>query len=65
MFKHMHQDTQLMFRNRSFSIHNLEVQVDQLADSLSSRNQGTLSSDIEKNPKEQLKAITLRSGTEL
>ena len=61
----MHQDTQLMFRNNSSSIHNLEVQVGQLANSLSLRNQGALPSNAEKNPKEQLKAINLRSGIEL
>ena len=54
-----------MFRNHSSSIHNLEVQVGQLANSLSIRNQGTLPSNIEKNPKEHVKAITLRSGIEL
>ena len=64
-FEQLHQDTQLMFRNHSSSIHNLEVQVGQIANYLTSRNQGALPSNIEKNPKEQLKAITLRSGTEL
>ena len=54
-----------MFKNHSFSIHNLEIQVGQLANSLSIRNQGSLPSNIEKNPKEQLKAITLRSGIEI
>ena len=54
-----------MFRNHSSSIHNLKVQVGQLANSLSSRNQGALPSNTEKNPKEQVKAITLRSGIEL
>ena len=34
----------------SSSIHNLEVQVRQLANSLSVRNQGTISSNLEKNP---------------
>ena len=54
-----------MIRNHSSSIHNLEVQMGQLANSLSVRNQGTLPSNTEKNPKEQIKAITLRSGTEI
>ena len=37
----------------------------QLTNSLSVRNQGSLPSNTEKNPKEQLKAITLRSETEI
>ena len=54
-----------MFKNHSSSIHNLEIQVGQLANSLSIRNQGSLPSNTEKNPKEQLKAITLRSGIKI
>ena len=54
-----------MFKNHSSSIHNLEIQVGQLANSLSVRNQGSLPSNTEKNPKEQLKAITLRSKIEI
>ena len=64
-FEQMYQDNQLMFKNHSSSIHNLEVQMGQLANSLTMRNQGSLPSNTEKNPKEQLKAITLRSGTEI
>ena len=37
----------------------------QLANSLSVRNQGSLPSNTEKNPKEQLKEITLRSGIDI
>ena len=54
-----------MFKNHSSSIHNLEIQVGQLANSLSIRNQGSLPSNTEKNPKELLKAITLRSIIEI
>ena len=54
-----------LIRNHSSSIHNLEVQMGQLANSLSIRNQGALPSNTEKNPKEQVKAITLISGTEI
>ena len=54
-----------MIRNHSSSIYNLEVQMGQLANSLTTRNQGALPSNTEKNPKEQVKAITLRSGTEI
>ena len=61
----MYQDTQLMFKNHSSSIHNSEVQMGQLANSLSMKNQGSLPRNIEKNPKEQLKAITLRNGIEI
>ena len=61
----MHQDTQLMLKNNSSSIHNLEVQMGQLANSLSTRNQGILSRNTEKNPIEYVKAITLKSETEV
>ena len=54
-----------MIRNHSSSIHNLEVQMGQLANSLATRNQGALPSNMEKNLKEQVKDITLRSGTEI
>ena len=37
----------------------------QLIKQLNERSQGSLPSDTEKNPKEQVKAITLRSGREL
>ena len=37
----------------------------QLANSLSTMNQGTLPRNTEKNPIEYVKAITLRSGTEV
>ena len=47
-----------MIRNHSSSIDNLEVQMGQLANFLSIRNQGTLPSNMENNPKEQVKAIT-------
>ena len=49
-FEQMRQDTQLVLKNHSSSIHNLEVQMGQLANSLSTRNQGTLPLNIEKNP---------------
>ena len=37
----------------------------QLANSLSTMNQGTFPSNTERNPIEYVKAITLRSGTEV
>ena len=47
------------------AIQNLEVQVGQLARGAQARQQGTLPSDTIINPKEQCKAITLRSGKEV
>ena len=43
----------------------METQIGQLANFISNRQQGTLPSNTEKNPKEQVQAITLRSGKEL
>ena len=54
-----------LIRNHSSSIHNLEVQMEQFANSLSTRNQGALPSNTEKNLKEKVKAITLISSTEI
>ncbi|CAL1394420.1 unnamed protein product [Linum trigynum] len=54
-------------RHLQDSVHNLETQVGQIAKLLSERNQGSLSSDSEVNPKQKqhLKAISLRSGKKL
>ena len=41
-----------MIQNHSYSIHTLGVQMWQLVNSLSTRNQGALPSNTEKNPKE-------------
>ena len=54
-----------MIGNHSSSIHNLKVQMGQLANSVAIKNHGTLLSNIENNLKEQVKAITLRSDTEI
>ena len=43
----------------------MEVQVGQIVKLLSERQQGTLPGNTEANPKEQVKAITLRSGKQL
>ena len=51
-------------KNHSFSIHNIEVQLGQLANVVGSIMQGNLLSTIESNLKE-LKAIILRSGKEV
>ncbi|KAL2517377.1 Uncharacterized protein Adt_13624 [Abeliophyllum distichum] len=47
------------------SLKNLETQIGQIAAALSGRTQGTLPSNTETNPKEQVKAITTRSGVQL
>ena len=46
-------------------IHDLQRQAAQLSEAVNTRPTGTLPSNIEKNPKEEVKAITLRSGIEL
>ena len=46
-------------------LRNLENQVGQLASNLFRRPQGGLPSNTEKNPREKVNAITLRSGKEL
>ncbi|XP_016514619.2 uncharacterized protein LOC107831367 [Nicotiana tabacum] len=47
------------------SFRNLERQVEQLAALLSERVSGTLPADTERNPKEIINAVSLRSGHEL
>ncbi|XP_073153053.1 uncharacterized protein [Henckelia pumila] len=54
--------TETRMQNQDALIKNLENQIGQLAKTISSRDQGTLPSDTKKNPKEQVKAIELRSG---
>ncbi|XP_050215107.1 uncharacterized protein LOC126666156 [Mercurialis annua] len=58
-------ETQQTFKNHAATIHNLEVQNQQMAKALQSRSQGGLPSTTEENPREHLKAIELRSGKEL
>ncbi|KAL5542585.1 hypothetical protein UlMin_010295 [Ulmus minor] len=58
-------DTQANFRNQSASIRNLEHQVGEIYKLLTERAQGALPSNTEINPREEAKAITLRSGKEL
>ena len=52
-------------KNHASSIHNIEVQRGQLANAVAQRNQGNLPTNTETNPREKLKAITLRSGREI
>ncbi|XP_073139087.1 uncharacterized protein [Henckelia pumila] len=54
--------TETRMQNQDASIKNLENQIGQLAKAMSSRELVTLPSDTEKNPKEQVKAVELRSG---
>ena len=54
-----------MFKHNSSSIHNVEVQLGQLANVVTTRAQGHLPSNTKVNLKEQVKVITLRSGKEL
>lgn len=53
------------FQNQDATIRNLERQIGQLASMISERPHGSLSSNTETNPKEQVQAITLRSDKEL
>ena len=46
-------------------IENLEVQIGLLATTINAQQKGTFPSNTEVNPKEQCKAITLRSGREI
>ena len=49
-----------MFKHHSSSIHNIELQLGQLENVVTTRAQGHLPSNTEVNPKEQVKVITLR-----
>ena len=51
--------------NMGPTMKNLEVQIGQLATTINAQQRGTFPSNIEVNPKEQCKAITLRSGREI
>ncbi|XP_052188365.1 uncharacterized protein LOC127798771 [Diospyros lotus] len=44
---------------------NLEVQLGQISNAINSRDQGKLPSKTEVNPREEVKAVTLRSGKQL
>ncbi|XP_065628545.1 uncharacterized protein LOC111994101 [Quercus suber] len=51
--------------NMGATMKNLEVQIGQLATTINAQQRGTFPSNTEVNPKEQCKAITLRSGREI
>ena len=59
------QITESSLRNQQPSLQNLENQIGQLAKMISERQQGGLPSNTESNPREHVKAITLRSGKQL
>src|SRR5436190_23980450 len=63
MFARYIQENDARLKNQEASIKNIETQIGQLTSLLTARAQGALPSDTEKNPREQVNAITLRSGT--
>ncbi|GKV13738.1 hypothetical protein SLEP1_g24722 [Rubroshorea leprosula] len=58
-------NTEARFQNQDVAIRNIETQLGQIANMVSGIVQRGLPSNSEKNSREQLKAITLRSGKEL
>ena len=52
-------------QDQTAAIRNLEIQIGQMAKIISERPQGSLPSNTEINPREQVNAIILRSGTKL
>ncbi|PPS02665.1 hypothetical protein GOBAR_AA17997 [Gossypium barbadense] len=54
------QNTKTTLKNQQASIQGLKTQIGQLAKLISERPQGSLSSNIESNPREQLNAITVQ-----
>ncbi|XP_027364550.1 uncharacterized protein LOC113871650 [Abrus precatorius] len=59
------QSTETALRNQQASIHNLEIQLVQISRLLSERPQGSLPGNTETNPREQVNAVTLKSGRTL
>ncbi|PPR92680.1 hypothetical protein GOBAR_AA27991 [Gossypium barbadense] len=56
------QNIETVLKNQQASIQGLETQIRQLAKLISERPQGSLPSNTESNPKEQLNAITTQDG---
>ncbi|PPR96325.1 hypothetical protein GOBAR_AA24338 [Gossypium barbadense] len=54
------QNTKTALQNQQASIQGLKTQIGQLAKLISKRPQGSLSSNTESNPKEQINAITIQ-----
>src|SRR3954469_6235539 len=63
MFTRYMQENDARLKNQKVSIKNIETQIGQLTNLLTARAQGALPSDTEKNPRDHVNAITLRSGT--
>ena len=63
--ENQHQATEAALRNQGASIHNLENQLGQISKMLSERTPRSLPGNIETNPQEHVKAVTLMSGKEL
>ncbi|MED6153403.1 hypothetical protein PIB30_101605 [Stylosanthes scabra] len=59
------QETRANFKNQEASVGNLEIQMGQIAKQLAEKSTKTLPSDTIPNPREECKAITLRSGKQL
>lgn len=59
------QNQELLVKNQDTTIKILEVQLGPLANIVYGRVQGTLPSDNEKNPRDHVKPVTLRSEKEL
>ncbi|XP_035543574.1 uncharacterized protein LOC118347665 [Juglans regia] len=59
------QEHDIALKNNENTMQSIERTLGQLATFMSERPQGSLPRTIENNPKEQVKAITLRSGREL
>src|SRR3954468_20383336 len=53
----------MFMKNQSASIKNFEVQMGQIHNLLTNRQQGTLPSDTKKNPREHVNAIVLKNKT--
>ncbi|PPS01462.1 hypothetical protein GOBAR_AA19201 [Gossypium barbadense] len=54
------QNTEIVLKNQQVSIQSLETQIGQLSKLISERPQGSLPSNTEPNPKEQLNAINIQ-----
>src|SRR3954467_4553846 len=63
VFTRYMQENDARLKNQEASIKNIETQIGQLTNLLTARAQGALPSDTEKNPREHVNAITLKSGT--
>lgn len=57
------ESNEMLLKNQSSTIKNLVVQLGQIHNILLNRSQETLPSNTETNPRDQLNAVTLTSGT--